>query len=161
MSEELKPCAHCGEKAELIDDRLGWYVSCGGCGSTVMGERALEPETQEDSNQTDWDYYEQSAIQKWNKRHIPEGYRLVQVIKSEKFILQEPDCNPIYDELHAHEVSLARSVTPEGYKLVPMIVDMESKLANTLADIMDYPTYTDETNIQKVWSDLLESTNED
>jgi len=47
---------------------------------------------------------------------------------------------------------------PEGYKLVNKQVNMESKLADTLADIMDYPTYTDATNIQRVWSDLLEAT---
>ena len=47
---------------------------------------------------------------------------------------------------------------PDGYKLVNKQVNMESKLADTLADIMDYPTYTDATNIQRVWSDLLEAT---
>ncbi len=85
-SEELKPCPFCGGEAELIDNRLGWYVSCDGCGSTVIGERALEPETEEESEQTDWSYYEQSAVQKWNTRHIPEGYKLAPIEPTEKML---------------------------------------------------------------------------
>jgi len=49
----------------------------------------------------------------------------------------------------------------EGYKLVPKQINMNSKLADTLADVMDYPTYTDATNIQSVWSHLLEAVDEE
>ena len=80
---ELKPCPFCGGKAELIDDRLSWYVSCGGCSATVIGERAEEPETEKQCDQIDWGYYEKSAIKAWNTRHIQEGYQLVPVDPSE------------------------------------------------------------------------------
>ena len=62
MTEELKPCAHCGANAYLIDDRqecsysiaiarIFYYVICQGCKIATDNEKES-----------------QIAIDKWNKR---------------------------------------------------------------------------------------------
>jgi len=70
-------------KAELIDDRLSWYVSCCGCDTTVIGDRVPEPETEADLDAIDWNMVKQSATESWNTRRIPEGYQLVPIEPTE------------------------------------------------------------------------------
>lgn len=67
---ELLPCAHCGGKAELKDYRLQWAVDCTDCNSSYVGERAAEPQTEDECDSTDWTHYEQTAIYGWNTRDI-------------------------------------------------------------------------------------------
>ena len=103
MSEELKTCACCGSKPIIgISNFIPYQIICENPNCQLSGRISGDLD---------------KAINAWNTRHIPEGY-----------------------------------------KLVNKQVNMESKLADTLADIMDYPTYTDATNIQRIWSDLLEAT---
>lgn len=81
MSRELEACASCGGSATLEDHRLQWVVRCDKCGACVIGARAPEPCCDDDdeasdeekdakaekvSNETVWDYYERSAIHRWN-----------------------------------------------------------------------------------------------
>jgi len=92
---ELKPCAFCGGDAEIIDNRLEWYVECTGCGVVVIGDRVPEPETEADLDAIDWDMVKQSASEAWNMvkqsaseawntRHIPKGYQLVPIEPTNK-----------------------------------------------------------------------------
>ena len=64
----LKPCPFCGSEPELVDNRLEWYVRCTGCDVTVIGKRHAELKSDEESEEVDWAEFEQSAIDKWNRR---------------------------------------------------------------------------------------------
>jgi len=65
---ELKPCPFCGGKAKLEDHRLIWVVNCEKCEVAMLGERAPEPEDEEDEDSIDWYYYKKSAVTAWNRR---------------------------------------------------------------------------------------------
>lgn len=79
MSEELKPCPFCAGNAEIVDNRLEWYVECTGCGVVVIGDRVPELENEADSDSLDWNAVKLSAIKAWNTRQIPEDYKLVPI----------------------------------------------------------------------------------
>lgn len=69
-TRQLKNCPFCGSKAQLDDCRTIWRVICTNekCEGMMLGERAPEPENDEDAEQIDWDYYRNTAIDRWNKR---------------------------------------------------------------------------------------------
>lgn len=59
MTEELKPCAHCGHPAEMWEDcddsGIPFYNI--GCSNCTIG--------------TDWLYHRDDCIKAWNSRHDP------------------------------------------------------------------------------------------
>ena len=63
MSEELKPCPFCGDKAVKVEQNGKFITECIRCPSSISIPMF--------SKKT-------SAIY-WNTRHIPEGYALVRV----------------------------------------------------------------------------------
>jgi len=74
MSEELKPCAHCGSKAlEIEDHRLRWSVSCKECDVIILGEKSHEPESEDECSHIDWDSIRQTAVDRWNSRHTTQS----------------------------------------------------------------------------------------
>lgn len=66
----LLPCPFCGGSAEVIDDRLGFYVECqnNDCGVVVIGPRVPELQSEEEASGMNWGALEQSARSKWNGR---------------------------------------------------------------------------------------------
>lgn len=61
----LLPCPFCGDKPLLEDHRLIWVAACG-CGASMLGERAPEPDGSED--EAHWVRFRQSTINRWNAR---------------------------------------------------------------------------------------------
>ncbi|WP_027859235.1 Lar family restriction alleviation protein [Marinobacterium jannaschii] len=64
-NQKLKPCPFCGGEAELIEAQYP-YVECTECGISIDFLRNRE-------------FDHKAAVDKWNARHIPEGYVLVPV----------------------------------------------------------------------------------
>ena len=64
--ERLLPCPFCGGEATLNDHRLLWVVHCSSCSACVMGNQAPEPE--EESPESYWEPFRQSAVDNWNRR---------------------------------------------------------------------------------------------
>lgn len=72
---ELAPCPFCGQSAELVDDRLAFYVRCTGClpaRCIIFGDSYRHLDHVEDSEQAiasvDWNQARQSAVDRWNNR---------------------------------------------------------------------------------------------
>lgn len=65
---KLKQCPFCGGEAQLDDLRLIWRIEYVKCGAIFLGERANEPESEEECDSIDWDYYKNTAIDGWNNR---------------------------------------------------------------------------------------------
>lgn len=68
----LELCPFCDSAPELEDHRLVWAVRCE-CGCCILGLRAPEPQSKEEANATDWNYYRQTAIDAWNTRAVSRG----------------------------------------------------------------------------------------
>ena len=96
MSEEIKPCAHCGRKAEFPEakDVYGtcYEVWCRGCGVPSIDIQIIDcfdyprdhvhESWSEENIQYGIEYIEvarQEAIKDWNMRYIPDGFALVKV----------------------------------------------------------------------------------
>ncbi len=67
MKHTLEPCPFCGAEPILEDHRTAWIVACQ-CGASMLGERAPEPETEMPDEY--WARFEQSAVDKWNRRAL-------------------------------------------------------------------------------------------
>jgi len=67
---DLKECPFCGSEAQLDDCRTIWRIVCTNdkCEALVSGERAPEP-TKETIDSIDWDYFEATAVNRWNNRN--------------------------------------------------------------------------------------------
>ena len=65
---KLKLCPFCGGEAQLDDCRTIWRVCCKSCDALVLGERAPEPDSDEHAESIDWDHFEKTAVDAWNKR---------------------------------------------------------------------------------------------
>lgn len=70
-NEDLRLCPFCGGEAILDDCRTIWRVTCSNdkCDAVMLGERAPEPEDDAHCDSIDWAYFEQTAIDRWNRRH--------------------------------------------------------------------------------------------
>jgi hypothetical protein len=68
VKPKLKKCPFCGGKAKLIDERILWVVRCvnSKCSATIIGDCSPEPNGEEPIGY--WKKFEQSAIERWNKR---------------------------------------------------------------------------------------------
>lgn len=66
----LKECPFCGSAAMLEDHRTIWRVACASleCGAQVLGDRAPEPDGSESIAY--WADLQDTAIDRWNARHI-------------------------------------------------------------------------------------------
>ena len=67
----LKPCPFCGSSAAIEDHRLQWIVRCTKCTALVLGERAPEPDEDDDLPDAYWDQIRQTAVDAWNRRDKP------------------------------------------------------------------------------------------
>jgi len=65
---DLLPCPFCGNSATIDDCRTIWRVQCNNvqCSACVLGERAPEPDGTEPNGY--WEKFEQSAVDRWNRR---------------------------------------------------------------------------------------------
>ncbi len=63
----LAACPFCGATPTLEDHRTIWVVICT-CGCSMLGERAPEPEYE--MGEEYWKRFEQSAIDRWNRRAV-------------------------------------------------------------------------------------------
>ena len=69
-NNKLLPCPFCGGKAKIDDCRTIFRICCTKCDGLILGERAPEPENDEHCASIDWDYYEKTAVDAWNKRVV-------------------------------------------------------------------------------------------
>ena len=85
MTDQLKPCAYCGSKAEYSDNKSENYgFDCPGVECTSCFVRNFK-ETKD------------QAIAAWNTRHIPEGYKLVPIKPT--YDMQEAGVSQYNDEV--------------------------------------------------------------
>jgi hypothetical protein len=87
-SNTLLPCPFCNSSAKLEDHRTIWVVKCSNssCDATVLGERAPEPEGKMPPGY--WEKFEQSAIDRWNKR---PNFKNVTLSSTPEIITEVPD----------------------------------------------------------------------
>lgn len=92
MSNQLLPCPFCGSAGKLEDHRTIWAVRCVSCDACMLGERAPEPE---DDNQPEgyWERFEQTAIDAWNRRATqPAAGEPVAVLYKDGTVLTKGEC---------------------------------------------------------------------